>query len=97
MTSQCAKVGLVTSSRKGPSKEEPITIDLDPAKSVFQIYGVSATGAVVCRRRLRRTQLVLSFSRLAPCLVGMEACAGAHPRGREIAVLGHKVRLMPPA
>ena len=37
------------------------------------------------------------FSRLEPCLVGMEACAGAHHWGREIAALGHEVRLMPPA
>jgi len=77
--------------------EQPITIGLDLAKNVFQVHGVSATGTVVCRRQVRRAQLLLFFSRLEPCLVGMEACAGAHHWGREIAALGHEVRLMPPA
>lgn len=52
---------------------------------------------IVCRRQLRRAQLLLLFSRLEPCLVGMEACAGAHHWGRELTALGHEVRLMPPA
>ncbi len=77
--------------------EQPIMIGLDLAKNVFQVHGVSANGTVVCRRQLRRAQLLMFFSRLKPCLVGMEACAGAHHWGREIAALGHEVRLMPPA
>lgn len=77
--------------------EQPITIGLDLAKNVFQVHGVDARGRVVCRRQLRRVQLLLFFSRLEPCLVGMEACAGAHHWGRELTALGHEVRLMPPA
>ncbi|MER5174119.1 IS110 family transposase [Thioclava kandeliae] len=77
--------------------EQPITIGLDLAKNVFQVHGVDATGKVVCRRQLRRAQLLLFFSQLEPCVVGMEACAGAHHWGRELAALGHEVRLMPPA
>ena len=51
----------------------------------------------VIRRRLRRAEVAKFFAGLAPCLVGMEACAGAHFWARTIADLGHEVRLMPPA
>ncbi len=54
--------------------DTPITIGLDLAKNVFQVHGVDAEGAIVCRRQLRRLQVLAFFSRLKPCLVGMEAC-----------------------
>lgn len=73
------------------------TIGLDIAKSVFQIHGVDAVGTVVVKRKLRRAEVLRFFEGLAPCLVGMEACATAHHWAREIAALGHEVRLMPPA
>jgi transposase len=72
------------------------TIGLDIAKNVFQVHGVDATGAVRIERQLRRSDVVKFFRKLPPCLVGMEACASAHYWGREIAALGHEVRLMPP-
>ena len=71
------------------------TIGLALAKHVFQVHRVDATGHVVIRRRLRRGQLIGFFAGLAPCLVGMEACATAHFWARELAALGHRVRLMP--
>src|SRR5499427_7986278 len=74
-----------------------ITIGLDLAKRVFQVHGVDAAGAVVVRRRLHRSQVVSYFSRLAPCVVGMEACATAYYWGRVLSELGHTVRLIPPA
>ena len=73
------------------------TIGLDLAKSVFQVHGVDAKGAVVVRKTLRRGQVLSFFSKLAPCLVGIEACGTSHYWAREIARLGHEVRLMPPA
>src|SRR5499426_2915513 len=73
-----------------------ITIGLDLAKKVFQIHGVDAKGKVVVARKLRRKQVLAFFAKLAPCLVGMEACGSAHYWGREIAKLGHTVKLMPP-
>jgi transposase len=73
------------------------TIGLDLAKTVFQLHAVDAEGRVVLRRRLRRSEVVKFLARLSPCLVGMEACAGAHHWARAIAGLGHEVRLMPPA
>ena len=73
-----------------------VTIGLDLGKSVFQVHGVDAGGAVVVQRRLTRGRLLHFFGKQAPCLVGMEACAAAHHWGRELRKLGHTVRLMPP-
>lgn len=73
------------------------TVGLDLAKNVFQIHAVDAAGAVLVRRQIRRAQVLLFFSRLPPCLIGMEACAGAHHWGRELVKLGHEVRLIPPS
>jgi transposase len=71
------------------------TIGLDLAKNVFQLHGVDANGTVVLTRQLRRGQVITFFSKLAPCLVGMEACATAHHWARELMRCGHIVRLMP--
>jgi transposase len=73
-----------------------VTIGLDFGRSVFQVHGVSAAGAVVVQRRLTRGKLLAFFAKQAPCLVGLEACAAAHHWGRELSKLGHRVRLMPP-
>ncbi len=54
-------------------------------------------GAVALRRAVRRRQVLAFFAELPPCLVGMAACATAHYWAREIAKLGHDVRLIPPA
>ncbi|MCZ6846547.1 MAG: IS110 family transposase [Alphaproteobacteria bacterium] len=75
---------------------EVITIGVDLAKNVFQVHGVDAGGGVVVRRQLRRSQVLPFFRKQEPCLVGMEACATSHHWAREIAALGHEVRLMPP-
>ena len=77
--------------------EEISTIGLDLAKSVFQVHGIGNAGQIVVRRQFRRGELLRFFARLSPCLVGMEACGGAHYWAREIAALGHEVRLIPPA
>src|SRR4029450_749699 len=73
------------------------TIGLDIAKSVFQVHGVDAEGQVIIRRQLRRRYVLAFFERLAPCLVGIEACAASHYWSRQLQALGHMVRLMPPA
>ena len=73
------------------------TIGIDLAKSVFQVHGVDTEGAIVVKRKLRRAQVLTFFAGLEPCLVGMEACAGAHFWARELAALGHEVRIMPPS
>ena len=75
---------------------EVITIGLDIAKNVFQVHGVDDTGRTVIRRQLKRSQVVVFFKKLPPCLVGMEACSTSHHWARAITALGHEVRLMPP-
>ena len=74
---------------------EVTTIGLDLAKNVFQIHGVDASGRIVVRRQLRRSQVLPFFEKQAPCLVGIEACATSHHWARQIAKFGHEVRLMP--
>jgi transposase len=73
------------------------TVGLDLAKHVFQVHGIDQNGQVLIRRQLRRGELVGFFRRLPPCLIGMEACSTAHFWARELAALGHEVRLMPAA
>ena len=76
---------------------EVSTIGLDIAKSVFQIHGVNAAGAVVMRKRITRAKLLEFFAALSPCLVGIEACPTAHHWSRQLQALGHTVRLLPPS
>lgn len=76
--------------------DQIITIGLDIAKSVFQVHGIDENGEVIVRRQLKRRQVVPFFRKLPRCLVGLEACATAHHWARELAKLGHDVRLMPP-
>jgi transposase len=76
---------------------EVSTIGLDIAKSVFQVHGVDADGAVVIRKRIGRAKVLEFFAALPPCVVGIEACPSAHHWSRKLRALGHTVRLMPPS
>ena len=71
------------------------TIGLDIAKNVFQVHGIDAAEKVAVKKQFRRVQVTKFFEALPPCLVGMEVCATAHYWARELAKLGHEVRLMP--
>src|SRR3974390_3234051 len=76
---------------------EVSTIGLDIGKSVFQVHGVDDAGAVVIRKRVSRARVLEYFGELPPCLIGIEACPSAHHWGRELQLLGHIVRLVPPS
>jgi transposase len=76
---------------------EVSTIGLDIAKSVFQVHGVDADGAVMMRKRISRAKVLEFFAALPSCLVGIEACPSAHHWSRKLRALGHTVRLMPPS
>jgi transposase len=76
---------------------EITTLGIDLAKSVFQLHGVAADGTVVLQKKLRRGAVLDFLGKLDPCLIGMEACATSHQWARQIAALGHDVRLIPPA
>lgn len=74
-----------------------VTVGLDLAKSVFQVHGVDENGVTVLVKRLHRKQMLPFFSKLPPCLVGVEACGTAHHWARTLAAMGHEVRLIPPS
>jgi len=71
-------------------------LGVDLGKNVCSVVGLDMSGAVMMRRKVRRETLVKLAEQLAPCVVGMEACCGAHHLGRLFAVHGHDVRLMSP-
>lgn len=73
------------------------TVAVDLAKHVFQVHGCDTTGRVVVAKALRRKDVLAFFASLDPCLVGMEACGSAHHWGRALMILGHDVKLIPPA
>ena len=77
-------------------------IGIDIGKNSFHVVGHDARGAIVLRQKWSRGQVearvMIIFFRLAnipPCLIGMEACVGAHHLSRKLASLGHDARLMP--
>lgn len=72
------------------------TVGIDLAKNVFSVHGVDAAGRTVLRRSVRRDRLVETVAGLPPCLIGMEACSGAHEWGRRFQQYGHTVKLMAP-
>ena len=76
---------------------EVTTIGIDLAKSVFAVSCADGRGKLVVRKQLRRGQVLEFVSRFKHCVVGMEACGGAHHWARAIEQLGHEVRLMSPA
>jgi transposase len=74
-----------------------ITVGIDLAKTVFAVHGVDETGKVVLvKPKVSRDQLVPSIAQLPPCLIGMEACSGAHRWARLFRQYGHTVKLMAP-
>lgn len=76
--------------------EQVTTVGIDLAKSVFSLHGVDRAGWVVLRKTVRRDQLERVVAGLSPCVIGMEACSGAHEWARRFEQHGHTVRLMAP-
>lgn len=78
------------------SMEKVSIIGLDLAKSTIQVHAASVNGPVLSRRKVSSKKLLAFLSGFDPCIVVMEACAGSHHWGREIAKLGHQVKLIAP-
>jgi hypothetical protein len=70
-------------------------IGIDIGKNSFHVVGHDARGAVVLRQKWSRGQVEARLANIPPCLIGMEACVGAHHLSRKLASLGHDARLMP--
>ena len=71
------------------------TVGIDIGKNTFHLVGMDASGAIVLRQKVSRGQLEKRFANMPPCLIGMEACVGAHFLSRQLCRLGHDARLMP--
>ena len=74
---------------------EIAVIGIDIGKNSFHIVGHDERGAIVLRQKWSRGQVEARFANLPPCLIGMEACVGAHHLSRKLNGLGHDARLMP--
>jgi transposase len=70
-------------------------IGIDIGKNSFHVVGLDSRGAFVLRQKWSRSQVEARFANIPPCLVGMEACVGAHHLSRKLKALGHDARLMP--
>ncbi|GGC69555.1 putative family 20 transposase [Siccirubricoccus deserti] len=71
-------------------------LGIDLSKNLFQLHGVDLAGRAVLRKRLRRDQLLPFIAALAPCTIGIEACASAFHWAREFERAGHVVRIISP-
>src|ERR1700683_3029097 len=70
-------------------------VGIDIGKNSFHVVGHDARGAIVLRQKWSRGQVEARLANIPPCLIGMEACVGAHHLSRKLASLGHDARLMP--
>lgn len=75
---------------------EICAVGIDLAKNVFQVHGADKHGRPALKRTFSRSKVLVFFSKLPPCLIGMEACSSSHHWARELLALGHEVKLMPP-
>jgi len=71
------------------------TMGIDIGKNAFHVVGLDRRGAIVLRQRWSRGQVQARLANMPPCLIGMEACVGAHHLSRRLQLQGHDARLMP--
>jgi transposase len=77
------------------SKDTVATLGIAIGKNTFHLVGLNKRGAIVLRQKLSRRQLDARLANLPACLIGMEACVGAHHLSRRLNAVGHDARLMP--
>ncbi|MDR1660986.1 MAG: IS110 family transposase, partial [Azoarcus sp.] len=73
-------------------KFTPVGIDI--AKNVFQVHYVDEDTGEIVNKPIKRARFLEYFANRTPCLIGMEACGGAHHWARHLMAMGHQVRLM---
>jgi transposase len=71
------------------------TMGIDIGKNSFHVVGLDRRGAIVLRQKWSRGQIAARLAAMPPCLIGMEACVGAHHLSRKLQALDHDARLMP--
>jgi len=72
-----------------------VVVGIDIGKNSFHVVGLDQRGAIMLRQKWSRGQVEARLANLPPCLIGMEACVGAHHLSRRLKALGHDARLMP--
>ncbi|MBC8210905.1 MAG: IS110 family transposase [Gammaproteobacteria bacterium] len=78
------------------NKGQICTLGIDLSKMSFQLHGVDSSGKTVTRKKLSRQKLLPYMANLSPCVIGIEACGGAHYWFRQFTALGHSVRIIAP-
>jgi transposase len=96
---QQVKLGGGAEDKEHAMSQNPITaiatVGIDIGKNSFHVVGLDQRGAIVLRQKWSRGQVEARFANMPPCLVGMEACVGAHHLSRKLKGVGHDARLMP--
>src|SRR5919197_74618 len=82
--------------RKTNRLEAVATLGIDIGKNTFHLVGLDSKGAIVLRQKLSCGQVDARLANRPPCLIGMQACVGAHHLSRQLKAHGHDARLMPP-
>ena len=83
-------------ARHGERQKRAVAVvGIDIGKNSFHIVGLDRRGAIVLRQRWSRGQVEVRLANMPACLIGMEACVGAHHLSRRLRALGHDARLMP--
>lgn len=77
-------------------KNKIAVLGIDLAKQSFQLHGVDKAGQIAFRKKLNRNKLTVFIANLPPCLIGLEACGGAHHWARTFTYFGHTVRMIAP-
>lgn len=72
------------------------TLGIDLAKNIFQLHGIDSKGNTVLKKRIKRDKFAEYIANLPPCLIGMEACGGAHFWANKFVEMGHTVKIMAP-
>jgi transposase len=89
------KLARVANDKECTMSQTPKIVGIDIGKNSFHVVGHDERGAIVLRQKWSRGQLEARFANMPPCLIGMEACVGAHHLSRRLQKLGHEARLMP--
>jgi transposase len=84
-----------TPTPRSISNSRIAVVGIDIGKNTFHVVGHDNTGAIALRQKWSRGQVESRLANMPPCLVGMEACVGAHHLARKLISLGHNARLMP--
>jgi transposase len=95
---RCCKLARGTEDKEHAMAEQPNTriavIGIDIGKNSFHLVGLDKRGAIALRQKWSRGQIETRLANMPACLIGMEACCGAHHLSR-LKALGHDARLMP--